>query len=40
MKSNPRLLPLAVQQGVGVDVASLGEIEQAVALGVNPEDMI
>jgi len=40
MKSGPKLINTSVNKGVGVDVASLGEIKQALKLGVDPHNLI
>lgn len=40
MKSGPNCIKTAVNKDVGVDVASLGEIKQALALGVDPHNLI
>lgn len=40
MKSGPNCIKTAVNKNVGVDVASLGEIKQALALGVDTHNLI
>lgn len=38
--SNPRLLRAFASLGLGVDVVSLGEMQKALALGINPQKII
>jgi diaminopimelate decarboxylase len=38
--SHPRLLKMLAQEGLGVDVVSLGELQKAVTCGFNPKNII